>query len=89
MPTMRVSSGGRFVSHPAVDGGHDDRHQPLLGGGRHGRPLEHDEPEQRGEGDHGQQEGRGRAGDGAAQAVRRLVVNDEAAHGVRQPSHGA
>jgi len=71
---------------------HDDRlHHPLFderGAARDGA-LEHDQPEQRGQGDHRQEERRGRAGDGSAQSNGGLVMDDEAAHDVRQPSHGA
>ncbi len=80
---------GQVRFHPAVDRGHDRRHQPLLGQRRRGRALEHHQPEERGQRHDGKEEGRGRARDGSAQAMRGLVMNDEAAHGVRQPSHGA
>ena len=73
-------------------GRHDERlHHPLFRqrGAAGDGALEHDQPEQRGQGDHRQEERRGRAGDGSAQSNGRLVMDDEAAHDVRQPSHGA
>ncbi len=52
-----------------------------------GRALEGDQPEEARQGDQGQQEGRGRAWDGAAEAVSAVGVHEQATRGVRQASH--
>ncbi len=75
--------------YPAVDDLDDVRHQPFLRRRVHRGALEHHEPEERRQGEHGEQEGGRRAGDRATEAERRVILDHEAAHGVRQPSHGA
>ncbi len=72
---------------PYADLRHHLGHQPLLRPGVHGGALERDQPEEGRQGDQGQQESRGRARDGAAEAVSAVGVHEQAARGVRQASH--
>jgi hypothetical protein len=74
---------------PPVHGLDDVRHEPLLRRRVDRRALEHHEPEQGREGDEREQERSAGAGDRASESVSRVVADDEAPHGIGEPTHAA
>ena len=75
--------------YPRVEWRDDVGHQPLFRAGVGGRALERDEPEEARKDDQGQQKRCGRARNGAAEAILRVVADDQAAGRVRESAHAA